>query len=56
MKQSWIKGKHVTMEFMQVSYYLKHQHFKGIIEPLVMGVWMKDFKFFFLPTALTSHL
>ena len=37
MKLSYIKGKHIIMEYMQVSDYLKHLYFKKTVKFLALN-------------------
>lgn len=37
MKLSYIKGKHIIMEYMHVSDYLKHLYFKETIKSLALN-------------------
>lgn len=37
MKLSYIKGKHIIMEYMQASDYLKHLYFKENIKSLALN-------------------
>ena len=37
MKLSYIKGKHIIMEYTQVSDYLKHLYFKKTIKFLALN-------------------